>query len=63
MLYTIVQRACFWLQKVFLAPVKPMLSPDKPCYHIYISAVELVRKGQQLVQAISDRLNRWRDTG
>ena len=27
---TIVQRAYFWLQKVSLAPVKPMLSPDKP---------------------------------
>ena len=27
---TIVQRACFWLLKVSLATVKPMLSPDKP---------------------------------
>ena len=27
---TIIQRACFFLQKVSLAPVKSMLSPDKP---------------------------------
>ena len=27
---TIVQRACFWLQKVSLAPVKPMLPPNIP---------------------------------